>query len=316
MLENLKHSSEEWKNAQIPENKVDDLQVFTERNIGKYRGVDCRLDILLMNKKWQICIENKFDAGQGEEQLERYSDYLNEDKARDTLLIYITKNDDDYHSKELLKGKDYYCISYKNDILNWINSCIEKCSKMPIIQQSLIQYANLIKQKTNQTISKEMKNEIQQLILSSGIKGAKKIHVEYENVMKFITEDIRIRIKQKLEIENKFSNIGFNEKFGSVFISIQDYKYIVGIEGLNFNLTSWENDALFIGQVNFNNKDAVEKKNYWKGVWLKQGREIIWKRNELFAKIEEYGKHGEKRDEIIQEIVDYVKDYVKRIMKK
>lgn len=315
MLKQLKSkSSDYWKNAKIPEyDQVKDMQVYTERNIGKYKGIDCRLDILLLNKEWQICIENKFDAKQGEEQLERYSDYLDKDKARNTLLIYLTKNGDGYKSKTLMKGTNYYCLSYKKDILDWTNSCIKECSNIPIIQQSLIQYVNLIKQETNQTISKEMKTDIQQLIRSCGIKGAKKICDEYDNVLKDIINDLKMRVEKKLSEDDKILKIVSNDKpFSSLFLTIKDFKYSVGIE--DFNMHSHEEGALFIGLLNFDKKDDDEEE-YWKTYWLKnQTREKIWNnKDNLFSKIEKYGKYEDKRDSIAQEIVDYVQDYIKRI---
>ena len=165
LLSNKKQISVYWENANIPTiSQIDKIQVYTELNIGKYREKECRLDILLINGEWQVLIENKFNAKQGKEQLERYSDYLKEAYAKNKLLIYLTKTGEKYKSEELSKGTNYFCLTYKDDILDWLNECEKYCKNKPILEQSLSQYINLIKRETNQTANSKMKNEIQELI--------------------------------------------------------------------------------------------------------------------------------------------------------
>ena len=61
LLSKKREISAFWKKANIPtSNQIDKMQIYTERNVGKYRRNECRLDILLINHEWQIVIENKF----------------------------------------------------------------------------------------------------------------------------------------------------------------------------------------------------------------------------------------------------------------
>lgn len=311
LLSEKREISAFWEKANIPtSNKTDKMQVYTERNVGKYRKYECRFDILLINQEWQIVIENKFNAKQGEEQLERYSDYLKEDHARKKLLIYLTKTGEKYKSKELVEGTDYFCITYKNDILDWLEKCKNYCGQIPLLEQSLFQYINLIKKETNQTTNNKMKNEIQELILSNGIKGASEIVKNYEQSLKYIVDDLRENIINKLKNLPDFQNIRKqDDPFFSIFLSVKGKT--IGIEAFNVDKKSHEDNSLFIGELDFEKKD--DPKNRVHTFWLKKPIiEKIWKEDEKIDKLNEYGKHEEKRDEIAQEIVDYIQNYIAR----
>jgi hypothetical protein len=299
-----------WEKADIPnKSKLTDTQVYIERNIGKYRGIDCRLDILLTNQHFQICIENKFYAKNQEKQLERYTDYLNEDKARNKILIYLTLNGKDYpDNNEMKNGENYFCLSYEKDILNWLNICLSDCQNLPILKESINQYISLIKNNTNQSINFKMSKEIQQLIISNGIKGAEAIRNEYENVFAYLSNDLKKKVIDKLDIP--FSEIKLqSEPFSSIFIFLKNVEFSVGIEG--FDMKSHKANSLFIGKLNFNRKDE-DKKNYWKSFWYKESIETIWDEI-LLSKLDEYGRYQEKRDDIAQEVVNRIHDYIKRV---
>jgi hypothetical protein len=313
ILSQKRENSAFWKNAIIPvSNQINKIQIYTERNVGKYRNQECRLDILLLNNDLQIIIENKFNAKQGKEQLERYSDYLKEDNTRKTLLVYLTKTGDKYKSKELSEGSDYFCLTYKDDILIWLDKCKKSCLNIPIIVQSLSQYINLIKKETNQTINNKMKNEIQELILDKGIKGAAEIVKNYEKSLRFIIDDLQENIINKLGKLFNLQNIRKqNDPFFSIFLTVKDK--IIGIESFNVEKKSHRKNSLFIGELDFNKKN--DPKNLVHTFWLKKSIETIWDENEKFNKLNEYGKCKEKREEVAQELVDYILNYATRITK-
>lgn len=313
ILSKKRENSAFWKNAILPtSNQINNIQIYKERNVGKYRHKECILDILLLNNDWHIIIENKFNAKQGEEQLERYSGYLKEDSVRKTLLIYLTKTGEKYRSKELSEGSDYFSITYKNDILIWLDKCKNSCLSTPILEQSLSQYINLIKKETNQTISYKMKNEIQELILDKGIKGAIEIVKNYEKSLIFIIDDLQENIIKKLRALFDIQNIWKqNDPFFSLFLTVKNRT--IGIEAFNIDKRSHRKNSLFIGELDFNKKS--DPKNIVHTFWLKKSIETIWNENEKINKLNEYGKCIEKREEIAQELVDYILNYATRITK-
>ena len=54
----------------------------------------------------------------------------------------------------------YYPISFKKDIKEWIEKCLEKTVSLPIIRETLLQYLNLINKITNQSTNNKMSKEI------------------------------------------------------------------------------------------------------------------------------------------------------------
>lgn len=311
LLSKKREMSAYWKNAKIPLlDEMHKTRVYVERNVGVYRSIGCYLDILLMNDRWQVLIENKFNAKQGKVQLERYLDYLKEDQSRETILIYLTKHGDKYNSTELIEGVDFFSLTYKDDIIEWLELCKEKCKHIATLEQSLLQYINLIKKETNQTVNHKMKNEIQELILKNGIKGAREIVNNYEKSLEIIIRELINKIKASLEEDLGKQNIRIqDDPFYSIFITIKDRK--IGIEAFNIEKKSHRKNSLFIGEVDFKRKS--EPKNLIHTYWIKKSIETIWSETDKRNKMNEFGKCEDKRDEIAQELVDYIRDYIKRI---
>ena len=113
-----------------------------------------RADIVIKNNKHQLVIENKIYALDQPSQLIRYKKYYS-----NSPILYLTLNGDipsNNSQKDLINGNDFICISYKNNIINWIEKCIKEMANKPIIRETLNQYLTLIKQLTNQTTNNKM----------------------------------------------------------------------------------------------------------------------------------------------------------------
>lgn len=124
-----------------------------------------RADIVIKNNKHQLVIENKIYALDQPSQLIRYKKYYS-----NSPILYLTLNGDipsNNSQKDLINGNDFICISYKNNIINWIEKCIKEMANKPIIRETLNQYLTLIKQLTNQTTNNKMEQELTDLILSN-----------------------------------------------------------------------------------------------------------------------------------------------------
>jgi hypothetical protein len=315
-IELLKRKSEEdisWVNASILfEDDYKNTIVEKEKHIGKKIDENGgRLDIILSFTKMKICIENKINADETDNQLTRYRNYLKDYPRQSNLLIFLTKYGEKSKDEKISEGKDYFTLSYKNDILNWLNQCHLYSANYPIVRETIKQYIVLVKSITNQTNSIEMKEDIYNLIYSNII-GAEIISKEYDNAIERLSDKFKEDIKNKLVTENvildreKISLKKSSEKFSSIWITTEN-KEKIGIE--SFNGKGHENGALFIGLVDFNRSPRKENyKYYW---WIGNSIEIIWDRETLLQKLQTYVNSDEgNKNLILNEVVSKVKEFV------
>lgn len=125
-----------------------------------------RVDLIIENPEFLIIIEIKIDAGDQENQLKRYNKY-GMDSRKEHSIYYLTLYGQE--ASRFSTGDtyiDYECISFENDILNWINKCIGagKTPLLPSIRETLVQYSKLIEKITNQ-VEGGLKMEIKDLLL-------------------------------------------------------------------------------------------------------------------------------------------------------
>lgn len=125
------------------------------------------IDIVIKDSRSQIVIENKIYASDQYGQLLRYKNHYPNCK-----LLYLTlggtepSNDSIGH---LELDIDFYCISYKHNILSWLENCHKQVIDQPMIREVIKHYVNLVKKLTNQTINNNMSEEIVE-VLSKNIK--------------------------------------------------------------------------------------------------------------------------------------------------
>jgi hypothetical protein len=118
-----------------------------------------RIDILLKYDDTEIVIENKIYANDQNRQLIRYREA--HPKA---LICYLTLNGtlpDEISIKDetttLNSDEHFYCISYGNEMINWIEDCIQLTNGKPNIQIGIKQYLTIIQDLTNRNqMSKEL----------------------------------------------------------------------------------------------------------------------------------------------------------------
>lgn len=149
-------------------------RISTEAHIG-WKSADCseggRIDLVITpdGGARRILIENKIYAGDQKCQLVRYRNY--DSKA---LLVYLTldgstaggfSTENLPKSQKLKPGVDYFQISYKEHILNWLDECRKEASSRPVVRETIVQYIGLIKQLTQQNTSYMMSEEIANAVL-------------------------------------------------------------------------------------------------------------------------------------------------------
>ncbi len=157
---------------------------------------DGRLDILITNTKGQaVIIENKIYADDQWEQLKRYNDFaLKEYHAGNYAILYLTLWGGEA-SEQSGKGVDYTCISYKDTVLKWLERCIQISAQKPLIRETMIQYANLIKELTNQTMDTKSKNELLEL-MADNAEVVAEIYNNQGDYIKYVWEN---RIRPELQ---------------------------------------------------------------------------------------------------------------------
>jgi hypothetical protein len=157
-----------------------------------------RIDLIVEDSKQILIIENKIYAIDQPYQLIRYKNYAETKSFKNSFLFYLTLDGKDLQEQETPyiqndieiigsnfkydkkreydnfrienKGVNnihhclYYPISFKKDIKNWIEKCLEKTHSLPIIRETLVQYLNLIKKLTNRTTNNIKTMEILEIL--------------------------------------------------------------------------------------------------------------------------------------------------------
>ena len=188
-----------------------EIQVFNYENIYVFseysKGINGRIDILLEfskgKEKKAIIIENKIYAEDQIGQLNRYYySMINKNYSNDELeMVYLTL-DGSEPNEESTKGltkevrEKIITMSYKENIVEWLNDCIKEVAEVPIIRETLIQYRSLLKKITGKE-EKNLIKEIEELVLSNN--EYLKMIYKIDDVLREIKIDLQFKFWKKLE---------------------------------------------------------------------------------------------------------------------
>jgi hypothetical protein len=207
-------------NPQTSEAKVE----FHTGFINKEGTEGGRIDIIVIDKSNnEIIIENKIYAGDQNNQLLRY--YNHNPNAPIFYLTLDGKKPSPESKGDLKENVEFISISYKKEILEWLEVCKKEALNHPILRETINQYIFLIKQLTNQTTNNKMSDEIVNYILNNGhienafeidknikiikLKIMDKFYDSMRNLAKQLSLDIEIRVNDK-STAIIFSKIEFN----------------------------------------------------------------------------------------------------------
>ena len=143
---------------------LDDASVTKEKDAGAYG----RIDILFETKNTCLVIENKIHADDQSKQLERYHNYVKTKRVKTTNVIYLTLSGSDpsEYAFGSLGSKDRERIrrlSYKSDIVDWLDACIKEVARVPQVRELLIQYQNLLRKLTG-SLNRNLTMELKELL--------------------------------------------------------------------------------------------------------------------------------------------------------
>ncbi len=248
-----------FKDKKDQDEKLDNLVVKTQKYTDQ--GI---IDIAIESNNKVIIIENKIDAYDQENQLNRYYEwaktkYEKKDNDKNTIIIYLTKFgespveslEEDY-IKEL--GDNYLEISYKDHIKEWIEKCIKEVSLKPGIREALNHYLRTVKKITNQSLSIKEEKEMKELIIENidNYNSAKAIVENFENAnlivrIKVVREFIDSLLKKfpDLELEKEIDFEELKKTHGSFeiknnkwnFGNYEDFRINLGFDSESKNIS-------------------------------------------------------------------------------
>ena len=199
-----------------------EIQVFNYENVYVFseysKGINGRIDILLEfskgKEKKAIIIENKIYAEDQIGQLNRYYySMINKNYSNDELEIVYLTLDGSEPNEESTKGltkeekEKIIIISYKENIIGWIDDCIKEVAEVPIIRETLIQYRSILKKITGKE-ERKLINEIEKLVLSNN--EYLKMIYKIDDVLREIKIDLQFKFWKKLE--EKLNEIAIKKK--------------------------------------------------------------------------------------------------------
>jgi hypothetical protein len=196
------------------------------------------IDILLTDASQKhIIIENKIYAGDQRKQLLRYHNF-----DKDAPIIYLTldgKKPSDYSISngmdgseieadiiEILKAEgadkkaeldklinQIVCISYKFEILKWLEECKKYTVDHPLLRETITQYIHLIKYLTNQTINNDMENEILNEVLKNeeSFNAFKELFNSKNNLLHYYIKEKLIPFLKEIKVKIKEGKNGSHE---------------------------------------------------------------------------------------------------------
>lgn len=123
-----------------------------------------RIDILLTDKIGsQIAIENKIHGAEQPNWVERYCNGI----STGAPLIYLTLHGERPNVDFSKSTGRLGCLSYRDDIVQWLEKCRKDVATVPLVRESLTQYLNLILSLTNQNSSSRMNDKIAEVVTDS-----------------------------------------------------------------------------------------------------------------------------------------------------
>ncbi|WP_409416305.1 PD-(D/E)XK nuclease family protein [Flavobacterium sp. PS2] len=267
---------------------------IVEKNIKKLnedKTEGGRIDIIIedRDKLNALIIENKIYAGEQQNQLVRYYNYCKEHFLKEVPILYLTLDGSSPTSGiGLIEKQHYFNISYKEDIINWLELCIKEASDKPMLREVIKQYIYLIKKLTNQTINKKMSEEIQNIILKN-FSSAEQIVKEFDKIKYKISGNIRNRVAEVLisELGEKYDIIKRRDKIGEknsgIWLSLKKYQKT----GIYFGIEPFSGKGNVRNELFFGILDLEDKH---KATFLNHNFKCAgwWRDVELFNNLEDF----------------------------
>lgn len=228
---------------------TDDWRVVTEQQANGQR----RIDIYLASPAGVVGIENKPWAGDQNQQLSDYADYL-KSKAinKEWLLIYLSNSEPSEHSisttkrEELAESRNFVCMDYQ-DLGIWLDDCAAQTRALAV-RVFIEEFAKFIRVNINGELDMSEELEVIGEIRKSAANIGSAFHIS--NAMNSLKREL-LQLFQD-DLKTKLGKIGFrlewdqgmNRGWGScvgfgVKFTEQDKYLRIELEGSGWNKTLW-----------------------------------------------------------------------------
>ncbi len=284
-----------------------------------------RLDILLKASNGTIYIENKIWASDQNEQVKRYHN-AGKDKINFKLL-YLTP---DEHKSEsaggLIVNKDYFPISYKTHIIEWLEFCHKETANLPILRETIKQYIIHLNHLTGQAQNNEMAKELYKVI-NDNFEEAQMIAGNFEEAKVQILNEVVEIVEEKLENICKAKNLiynGFktpNRNVHGFHIStdfLESNKLKIGFEFEYPPCSEMYFGLIDKGVSEDMRNKLVEVMRTKFGIFFREPEPdwVVWETlpDESFANWNPYGKTSKENEQFAEDFVNKVMDIVDKTL--
>jgi hypothetical protein len=188
----------------LPALDFEHTRVTTEYVIGEKR----RIDIAFEDGKVFVPIEVKIWAGDQKKQLADYFAFAktkNRNNHIPVLYLTVDGHEPSDFSKDGIGEKDYVKLSFKDDIMSWLESCARENENTPAttipVRENLKQLIAAIKSLCGKSEDEKMENEIFELITKGeeNYKAAKFLAEAYNSIDNKIIEIFKNKMWEMLQ---------------------------------------------------------------------------------------------------------------------
>lgn len=165
-----------------------------------------RIDFVIESEQFCAAIEMKIDAEDGPRQLERYDMFCRK-KEKDYRIYYLTPDGraPDRQSAGSMNRHKFCCISFRDEILNWLQMCMDTADQDSYRYSFLKQYAAAVRQMTESDSGVQSVKDL--LANTETAKAALLIMDSFQEKMKEITEELFQNVGSILEKESRLQTV-------------------------------------------------------------------------------------------------------------
>lgn len=304
------------------EHVIGKVKLYNKQGEDKSKATGGRIDIFLYEAHGNcISIENKIHALDQEAQIQRYYNY----KKNKNTVYYLTLNGEDPDKEShinLEANTDFFNISYKTDIINWLELCLKEVPNFTALREAINQYILLIKKLTH-TLDHKAENELFDT-MTDYLEESKFIVDNYQKLVNSIKNKFRNDIVNALN--NQLNDTKYSLELGSpvhsnfsqLWISYKgkaNHKFRYGIE--SFSGKGHKGGKMFIGVFGYDplptlKNDAEYLNTGWQHVHYlttKEGNNVNLSSTTLLQRIKddkEIKKYEVLLDTVVNQILTFV----------